>query len=127
MTAIVLAVYKLKVIRKYIFLRNHQILRQQYLFHVFPIKYGVINVRPGSDPVSPSIPASLRIILAAHWLCSSGPWVFMFTVLFIEICLSPFSLCLCFSRPLQDGDIINIDVTVSKSYKKIVFDQLQNC
>lgn len=77
-----------------------------------------LRSRPGSDPVSPSIPALLQIIPASHWLCNRGPWVFIFTVLFTEVCLSPFSLCLCFSRPLQDGDIINIDVTVSKSYKK---------
>ena len=60
----------------------------------------------------------MRFITAALWVYSSGRWALIFTFLFIEICLSPFVLCLCFSRPLQDGDIINIDVTVSKSYKK---------
>lgn len=53
MTAIVLAVYKLKVIRKCIFLKNHEILRQQCLFPVFLIKAGVINIRQRSDLVTP--------------------------------------------------------------------------
>lgn len=128
MTALVLTVYKLQVIRKCISLKNHEVLRQQHLFPAFLIKCGVINVRQRSDLVTPSIPASQPTISAAHRVRNSILWALIFTFLFIEICPSPFLLCLCFSRPLQDGDIINIDVTVSKSYKKkIIPDQLQNC
>lgn len=58
MTAIVLAVYKLKVIRKSISLKNHEILRQQCLLPIFLIKCGVINERQRSDLAAPVTPAS---------------------------------------------------------------------
>lgn len=57
MTTIVLAVCKLKVIRKSISLKNHDILRQQCLLPVLLIKCGVINGRQRSDLATPATPA----------------------------------------------------------------------
>lgn len=72
------------------------------------------------------LPCFTQTIIFAQFILAILP------ITIIMCCISPPFLLLFLSRPLQDGDIINIDVTVSCSYcyymyvhcAKIVFDQL---